>query len=395
MRGSPSASGEIGTRGHVDGGTVSGALSLFRFHRPNNAYPWAWQNASEVTALLVSTEHIGLSPEPAPLRPPTDPTGPLIRQLSGVVESRLIHHEISSTCSVQTKRWVRRNLEKIRGSYAQLKTDIAGFGSWLDWVIENSWASHAARKGGVCDRVFLREVALALEVPYGDLLRIQQLSADPVLLRRFCRHHRSSGDFDLMVDAFVVSAIIRGKYYAMVARGSSCQFLCHQSRESIFATAPPSSNEYGLTNTERYLAALLVSSAFRERRYTARISAWSDGILRSRRAVAEERIDLRHRRLDDVALEESIRVLKLLDIRTTSKWIDRGVDAGLALGVGVLTSFFLDPLAGFAVGMISAPVLGRIQLGQTVGALSQTKKRLRNLAVAEGGLLRRNWRGSR
>lgn len=385
----------ISLRGYIDAGSLSGAVAAFNFAEPKDTYSWAWQNAIEVTSALIGTRHIRVSPEPNPIRPPTAPYGPVFQEFSQVLDIVQPPEVVLSSAYDSTKELVNKYQIKIKQIYARHQKDQKGFGNWLDWVISNSWSNHAARKGGVCDSVFLPEVAEILKITETDLREVQKLSACPTTLKSIARTQSPAYLFAILVDAFVISAIIRGIYYACVAHKMSIQLLCHQIREALFSNSSPQNNiEYRVSNTEHFLATIIVASAYREKNQRQRINEWSNSLFKARQAVHEEKVDLRFRKFDDVALDEAIRIAKLLDIRTKSKWIDKGINAGSAIGVGILTSFVLSPWAGFFCGLASGAAMDRFKVGDKATRLLETDYGLKSLAAASPGNISRNWMGN-
>lgn len=381
-------------RGQIDAGVASGAISAFRFPDPKDAYPWAWQNAIEVTSLLINTKHIRLSPEPLANFPPTEPYGPVTKKLSLIIDYSGWKTSVVEDAEKQTREWVNKNVPTIRKIYLRLRDDHRGYGTWLEWVITNSWHGHCKRKGGVCDKVFLKEVANVLNVDEDEIRRIQQISSDSNELNLAISGKAYKDEFDLMIDSFVVSGIIRGRYYGAGAVKTGSQFLCHQLRREVFSqTEQTIAEEYPLSNTERYLSSIIVSSAFRESDYRMRISEWLDSVTKARNANIEGKVDLRFKDFDDIAVDEAVRVAKMLDIRTQSKWIDKGINAGIALGVGILTSFVLSPWPGFLFGAASGAISDRLTVGTKIAAYSETKRRLGDLATAHPGNISRSWSG--
>jgi hypothetical protein len=244
--------------------------------------------------------------------------------------------------------------------------------------------------------MFASAVAVALDVPQQAIDEIQKRSADPRSLQEVVRRrHAAADDYRLMADAYVISGLVRGRYYGYIAALSSSQLLHHQSRDALFPPQPMRVTEFHLSDTERYIATILVASAYRERSYDARIRAWTAAVLRVRDlAVHEESADLRQKHHDSVALDEAIRVAKKAGVRTTSKLIDHAIDAGASIGVGVLTSFVLSPLVGFLAGLGAGYAMKRLRLGEQVGSLFERPRRLRDLASGGPGSIGRTWTGA-
>jgi hypothetical protein len=380
------------TNGQIDAGVVSGAISAFRFNQPMDVFPWAWENVIEVTSILINTKHIYVSPEPLSLLPPTEPHGPITKDMATIVDYGHSECDVSKFAEDYTKCWARKNAVHIQAIYKRLSGDDIGYGTWLEHVLENSLQGHCIRKGGVCDNVFIMEVADVLGMEVDEIMNIQEQSANPEQLELLRNRQANSHDFRRMIDCFVVSGIIRGRYYGTMAARTNRQFLSHQLRSEVFSDIIDKPvTEYLVSNTERYLSAIIVASAFREGQHRFRISEWFNSVMKARRATMEDRLDLRPKDFNEVAVSEAVRLAKLLDIRTKSKWIDKGIDAGFAIGVGVLTSFVLSPWSGFLLGLASGAASDRMKIGERIGETFETKRSLRKLAVADPGSIRRTW----
>lgn len=162
------------------------------------------------------------------------------------------------------------------------------------------------------------------------------------------------------MDAYVVSALIRGRYHDYVARKSGQQIMHHPLRRGVLPTARGSHQEFPVANTERYFASIVLAAAFSQRR-KLRVASWTDSVLSARRAMDAEELDLRPKEEENVALETAVRVAKQLDIRAHSSVLDRALETTAALGIGALTSFWLEGWVGFAVsaGVIASSAAGK------------------------------------
>ncbi|MHA3019624.1 hypothetical protein ACXPWS_05060 [Mycobacterium sp. BMJ-28] len=279
--------------------------------------------------------------------------------------------------------------------------DTANFIPWLEWSTERVWLEHSNRLNGLFDPGYVKQLSSVLDVSVEELHRVWKLSCDPAELIRRRKIGDSDPEFLLMRRAYITSALIRGRFHDDVARRSGWQIMHHPFRESVLsgATSMVKAEEIEVSNTEKYIANILLASAYKQRS-KFRVSAWVENVIRVRRAVTAGAIDTRSKDSDSVALDVAIRDVRELSIDFRSKYLDVCLGASASLGLSGYTTM-LAPWVGF--GISAATILGtaglkiatdrRPELTQLAptNQLARRKRKLKVLANAGPGQIRRIW----
>jgi hypothetical protein len=80
------------------------------------------------------------------------------------------------------------------------------------------------------------------------------------------------------------------------------------------------------------------------------------------------------------------------DDTTNPRWIDEIINASVAMGIGVLTSFLVEPITGFSAGVTYSLLSSQIDLGHHAArVLTARPQRLARLARACPERIRRGW----
>lgn len=378
--------------GTVDSASVSQVVELLYFAKPTESYPWAWMTSLEVTSLLIRAPHLKMMPGPGKAGAATGAYGMLTRQLAGILGQEPPNIEGSHAALASTRRWARRNAPKIAGLYRELRSDNRNFGTWLDWSVRTAWPERASRLGGLFDDALTPEIAAILGFSQEYMNVLRRAGTDPVTVQAFARWQPDSDTFRHLVDAYVVSALLRGRFHDYVARRQASQVVHHPFRQSVLSRLHGSRTEYELENTERYLANIILAAAFAEKRHEARITVWAQNVLLARQGLMDESIALFPKRSDVVGLETAIRSAKQIGIRTHPKWLEHALDASVALGVGALSSFYLEGWGSFAAGMVGYGTSLALAGGRRgVQQLAARSRRLRDLAAAGPGRIQPRW----
>ena len=224
--------------GFIDSASTYEVIMALARQSPANSYATEWGQALAVTALLIGTDNLGLSPSPLSEGAASGPFGVGISGLSGAL--RRVHvDDVSARIALErTKRWGDRNIEKLQRLLSSITNSdtsvIRGNGSdWLDIHIKYEWVEHCTRLGALFDQVFNPQLAKILGIPHAELSRIWQETSDPKVVQKLAENRPDSDAFRIIRDAYIASALLRGRYHHHVAEQSSLQILSHPIRDSI------------------------------------------------------------------------------------------------------------------------------------------------------------------
>jgi hypothetical protein len=285
---------------------------------------------------------------------------------------------------------------KLSEKIEQLRADKRNFTRCWQGIVENIWEENAHRLGGLFNEEFIPTLELFVDVPRAELQRVWRKSSDTRVVAEYARKWPDDSDFALMQEAYLVSLLMRGRYHESIAKYTSSQLMHHPVRRSVLwagSSLPPRTMMHDVPNTMFYMALILLLSAFGERRRTHRINLWAENLNRIRKAALIEDIDFAHKRSDDVAVRVVLREAKRLGLRAHPKWIEKGIDIGLVLGTGILTSFALSPFAGLAVGVATSLATERKKLGEAFASHTISSTHLSRLAHSLPGRVQEIWSG--
>jgi hypothetical protein len=263
----------------------------------------------------------------------------------------------------------------------------------VDWFITHGWVEHSQRLNGLFDAEFTPCISAVLDIDQKELAQISEIGRDIKAVGRYALHQPDEDAFRLLKEAFVVSALIRGRYHESVARRSDWQIIHHPIRQPVLPSAMGKPAVEFPVNTLQYLSNIILASAFAEKGHDARLACWTENVRKARSPALAGEIDLQAKGTDQVALDLAVRDAKRIGIRTHPSQIEQAFDAGAALGVGVLTSFYLVGWQSFAVAGGTYLASRSKDIGARVmSGLYSRKSRLRDLAELEPGRVEARWR---
>lgn len=388
--------------GYIQGASAYEIVSVLSTPRPEQNYQWAWQSALEVGCALMTTHHIRLAPSPSGHGIPSGVYASLLKGLSDMVVHKVPSDEVKELATHRTKEWARKNGDKLRRELSNLKADEQNFGRWLHWNTTGVWTEMTQRMDGLVDPAFVAHIARILGIPKVDLASICLRARDPREAAHFA-HEPDTDQARMLSDAFVLSALIRGRYYNYVAQQAGWQILHHPVRSAVLPPLPRGSrNAFPLPNSAYYLSNVLLAAAFAESSPERRVALWAENVHKARMAVLSDEVELPQKPSDDSALSTAVDAAKRIGItaypRRTSIILDEVLNLTLAVGVGALTSFLLMGWESLSASMIaygvSREITRRKKLGERVLGLAETR-RLRDMATLGPGRIGRTWQNTR
>src|SRR5215217_3971421 len=198
------------SEGYIDSASVYEVVEALSYGRPEECAPWAWQGALVTSCALACTENIKVAPNPARPEGASGPYDALLTALGGNLRISQPGEGVVRAAQETTKKWATQQREVIQTAYEQLKGTEA-FGKWLDWVLPNVWSEHARRLNGLFDPAFIPQIAPIIGVDKKDLSSILPLSRDLKVVTDYANRRPDEDNFRKMLDAYVVSILIRGR----------------------------------------------------------------------------------------------------------------------------------------------------------------------------------------
>jgi hypothetical protein len=380
--------------GMMDNTCIYEVVEALSSNGPAKCHLWAWKSAVEVTCVIVGSQHLRLAPSPTRDGLPSGQFGQLLLGLSEFVQTAEAAPAAAKSAKQATKRWLRDHPGRVAETY-RVTARSAEFRAWLDWFTRNVWEEHASRLGGLFDPDFIPQMVPILELPRGDLEKLWHISNDSPAVARLARRQPDTPTFRSLQDAYVVSALIRGKYHDYVARKSGWQIMHHPLRATLLpAWGNRAGQEYPISGTEAYFANIILGSAYSHPRRN-RLNEWTTNVLAARCAWRAGIIDLRPKLTDDIALAAAVRAARQLDVPCHSRTLDRALEVAASLGVGGLSSFTLTGWESLAAAggtaVIAYLAKDKEPSRRAISVITRRGGRLQALAKAGPGRIDRLW----
>jgi hypothetical protein len=380
--------------GFIDSASAYEVVLVFARKKPRHSYRMEWESALGVTSILISADHIKLAPSPKPEGAASGAYGLFLKGLEPTI-SRIVLPELATSAAVRkTKKWAGESIEKLQSVLQTftnpvhpLRTNEAAL--WLEAHIENEWCEHVLRRGALFDREFTSQIARVLAVPEPEILTVWSRTADANFVAELAKRRPDTDTYRTIRDAFIVSALLRGRYHDYAAENAGAQILSHPIRNEILRKSPRGNRvPIEISNTERYLANIVVASAFAERSHAVRVSLWVENVLKLR--SAREGINLGQKDRDETARDVAIDAAHRADIRLHSKLLENVLDASFALGGAAITSFVLLPWESMVIGSGMYAFSAKKKVGaRFAGAIASAAGKLNRLSKLMPGRIER------
>lgn len=365
--------------------------------RPDGCHEWSWTGAVEATCALAWCDQLRMAPSPTQDRAASGKFGLLMDGIADVAGIADVSESVAADARRKTARWAKEHIPAIRDAYENLRTQEPAFPIWLDWFSRNVWQEHSQRLGGLFDPGYIPATSQVIGIPEADLRGLWKRTLDPKQVGLMARGGQGQADFDTISAAYVVSALIRGRYHANVGAAADLQVWQHPLRDGLLSrTVPLGKSEVPVPSTLVYLANTVLASAFEQRR-DQRLQAWLDNVRILRRETQAGNVDLQPKRNDDKALEAAVDAARKMSITVHSRTLDRALGVGTDLGVGVLTALLVQGWEAVVAGAaaVSASALAGALLGdpahKVLSVVSARRRRISRLANAGPGAVGRIW----
>lgn len=384
--------------GFVDSASLYEVLLALSRSSPKDSFKLEWDRALEVTAVFISTDQLKLPPSPQFEGSASGTYGIMMSGLREIITQISISPDIITNSLENTKKWAQRNNKNIQACldrFTGSNSDNLDVQSrlWLESHIENEWMEHAARRGSLFENTFFRQISDVINAPKSELERIHSLCSDQKFLLSLVKTQKNTTDFTLARNAFIVSTIFRGQYYKLIAKQTNRQILTNPIRDiKQNSTLNQNSIKIDVSNFERYMANIVLSSAFAEKSPNKRVALWVENISKMRNSRG--RIMLNNRITDEIARDDAIHEAKRFGIRVHSKLVENGLDATINLGCNIMTTFFLSPfgiiapLAGLTISGAMYVATKRWNIGEKIAeTITLNTTNLRSISQSAPGCI--------
>jgi hypothetical protein len=354
------------TTGFIDAASISQIVQcLDRGYE--NQYPWSLKTAIDLTVLLIKTDHQHIAPTMS------QRGGPVLDYQDRLIDrlfSRQIIKSLSSLDNdtvkqtekeVQTWAEDQQNLKILRAALKKLFNDQENFQQWIDWVVSRTaWYAHAVRHAGLFETNLIPHIKHVLRISQKAVEELYKESCDVEHLRTLAR--KRNKEFDLMCKAYMLSALLRGKFHEKVAQSNSLQIMHHPFRELICQEGTQEGITFQVSKPSQMLASFILNGATHQKKLNDRIDCWVENIHRVRSLLATKRVHLDETPTDHAAFDVARDVAKKATIEMGDKRIHTFLDICSGLAIGTLTSIYLDPFAGIPAGALASAGLNKLKV---------------------------------
>jgi len=372
--------------GYIDSASLHMVILALHNGKPAEWSQWTWETTQFVTCVLWALPTFAVPPDPSPHKGVGGPYGHILQELS-VVFGGIDHHRDSRALKL-TKQWARRDPQARLSLCRSVQADPQ-FSLWLDSYIPFFWRWHARMHGALFTAEFIPEISLMLGCRQSDLERVHELSGRESQVAEWVKKRPETESFRLASDAFAIATLLRGRHHDYAARNADIKIMHHPMREPLLRKIKRT-HMFEISNTMQYVTNIIVAAALKQTGLKQKIHSWASNVLKVRAALADDRIDLRPKNRDDVALDSAIDAVRKSAVDVHPKTLDPLLDILMGLSVGALTGFTLAPWVGVPAGS-AAGLVSRVTQApaRVVRGAYRAKHNLRRLARSNAGRVQR------
>jgi len=213
-------------------------------------------------------------------------------------------------------------------------------------------------------------------------------------VKRWSNNEDLDKNFELAEEAFIASAIIRGRFHQLVAIENGIPYQYHPIRKHIVLKSKKE-DRYKFSASMKYLMEILINSAWVEKHPIDRISLWANNIAKisSARRVGrlQSLLDQQNELDDEDALNLAFRAAKELKLRIYSQKMVDKLNVSMIAGSFLAGGITNNPWVGGGLGALSL-INYFIEKDKTIGQriseeITLRDRPLRDLAKAQPGCL--------
>jgi hypothetical protein len=376
----------------IDSASIYAVAHFLLFDSPDDLDAWTMSAARETTTqLLINTSLVKIS-SPETKLPPFGQYGDIRKELAGCILDSTDLAQWHERAMRNTLTWTGRMSLRIRRELdSALASDECV--SWLAHDKIRIWEHHRQTSAGLFNKAFLNVIGVTLDISATDAARLHRLSGDLAAVRAYVGRSVLREDFAVIERAYVLSAIYRGVYQDYVARLSNSSVLQHPLRrnDAFYPDVVRKSRlRAPVPNTVSLLSDIILWAS-RTEREKQRVSAFAKYVALMRSGVLSGEIDVSAKSTFNVARDSAIRSAKQLGIRTRGHAFYKSMDLILSLGSGAITAFVLSPFEGFMFGGASYALAEKFEIGQRIGRMFDTERRLRLMIEESAGRMNSTW----
>lgn len=377
------------TSGFIDATSIRGTLAVLIQGRGAEFGLWDRQSILEVSYLLLHGNF--------KIVPGTRDSATAVGLYSHVVEAfpwLEVRGYQRLNAERQSQRWLKRYQPLIRREWQKLRASNS-FNEWSTTHKRLFWPDDIKMYGALYSRDAIPAIAALTGLSETDLNKVRDLSTNMRRATRWAVSTHYSEEVEVAERAWLLSALMRGKFHEYVARDLRVQLLPHQFREGISGRVGRPTT-FPALEAELLFIKMIIGSALLESTAPRRVRAWVDGIARARAALAAKKIALPDLATQADAERAAARAAKDIGLYASGELIRRALDVAVSIGLGTLLSVEVSPWFS-PLAPISQQIFRHFR-GKTIGddierAILHTSWRFKKLARSFPGRIDRVWFG--
>lgn len=293
----------------IDSASVHDAISGLSRRGALDWSDWEKRALYEVTLSLLFRPRVHIPPPPR--RGPSGVTGlvdPVMEILRDFISEPSVTLQKKKAALQATKLWVERHADEIRSTFERSRSDPS-LDPFVRWHVEWEWPYHVGRLGGLVDPQMEHEVRTILGWSQNDQKNVRSWGSDLRVVELWSGRFKATGQLppQVLVDGWLVSALLRGRYYQEIARSVGGDFIWSPFRD--YALEPVVTltefDDFKKDLTKPVLAGLICRGAMEERSERDAIVSWAENIRRFRtkpvRILPEDDLGKAEKKAVDVA----------------------------------------------------------------------------------------------
>ena len=249
----------------IDTASVHELVALFRHATIADAKKrceWYWKISHEVTVQILNVQdiHFGLAQT-------TGVAGAFETLSEGLLlignSPRIVPEGLQKDEFAAAIEWASRHREKVKEALASLKANET-FRAWTDDSRRYNWVEHRQRTGRLYTEKLLPVIAYVRNQSAGELKKTLKRTEDARAVEAASKSETLTEEYGAFLDAYFVSALVRGRAYDAIGRGSKYTPINHPFRQRIIDRFPGIAATFDVEPLSKPLACIIIGDAFLE-----------------------------------------------------------------------------------------------------------------------------------
>lgn len=221
-----------------------------------------------------------------------------------------------------TKNWIadHNNRTQIANEITRMKSN-ENYKDWIRWVATHAWKSHSLRHMGLVDEVYKEDIAAIINISVEEISEVQEMSKDIDKLDSLAKN--VTDDSDILINAYVAAAKIRGENHKFIANDNKLKHLTHFIREHNASTIYTFDNRFDIVNQDHFLARLILHGALEQETLDRRIGLWIESIVKVNKYFAQHPEEYQEVHSFEAGLDLAVKIARKCNVQVVKKDLDK------------------------------------------------------------------------